>query len=176
MTVGLADESNIFEWKVTIEGPAGSPYAVCVPPSIHLNLRIVFFSWQGHLKAPDALLVGSVGNLSLNSLPPLSISTTFWPSSSYFLTPAPGLPLRSEHHSPAKLPLQAAHRHLRDQGLPPQHLQRLASQQRDHVSGHAARDGVETKHQDLRRAGVCATAVERYVASQPTPPAAWRSA
>ncbi|EXJ57320.1 ubiquitin-conjugating enzyme E2 D/E [Cladophialophora yegresii CBS 114405] len=27
MTVNLADESNIFEWRVTIEGPAGSPYA-----------------------------------------------------------------------------------------------------------------------------------------------------
>jgi hypothetical protein len=88
-----------------------------------------------------------------------------------FLTHAAlGLPLRSEHHPPAELPLQAAHRHLRDQGLPPQHLQRLASQQRNHVSGHAARDGVETKHQDLRRAGVCATAVERYVVSQPATP------
>lgn len=28
ITVALADEANLFEWKVTMEGPAGSPYAV----------------------------------------------------------------------------------------------------------------------------------------------------
>lgn len=28
ITVALADESNLFQWKVTMEGPAGSPYAV----------------------------------------------------------------------------------------------------------------------------------------------------
>ncbi|KIV79359.1 hypothetical protein, variant 2 [Exophiala sideris] len=27
ITVGLADESNLFQWKVSMEGPAGSPYA-----------------------------------------------------------------------------------------------------------------------------------------------------
>jgi len=27
ITVVLADESNLFNWKVTMEGPAGSPYA-----------------------------------------------------------------------------------------------------------------------------------------------------
>ena len=28
VTVGLTDEANLFEWNVTMEGPAGSPYAV----------------------------------------------------------------------------------------------------------------------------------------------------
>ena len=28
ITVELADESNLFQWKVTMEGPSGSPYAV----------------------------------------------------------------------------------------------------------------------------------------------------
>lgn len=28
ITVSLADESDIFKWKVTMEGPADSPYAV----------------------------------------------------------------------------------------------------------------------------------------------------
>ncbi|KIW53358.1 hypothetical protein PV05_08938 [Exophiala xenobiotica] len=27
ISVALADESNLFQWKVTMEGPAGSPYA-----------------------------------------------------------------------------------------------------------------------------------------------------
>ncbi|KIX03228.1 uncharacterized protein Z518_06780 [Rhinocladiella mackenziei CBS 650.93] len=27
ITVELVDESNLFQWKVTMEGPAGSPYA-----------------------------------------------------------------------------------------------------------------------------------------------------
>ncbi|KAJ9610254.1 hypothetical protein H2200_005031 [Cladophialophora chaetospira] len=27
ITVALADEANLFQWKVTMEGPAGSPYA-----------------------------------------------------------------------------------------------------------------------------------------------------
>jgi len=26
--VALADESNLFQWKVTMDGPTGSPYAV----------------------------------------------------------------------------------------------------------------------------------------------------
>jgi ubiquitin-protein ligase len=28
ITVALADESDIYKWKVTMEGPADSPYAV----------------------------------------------------------------------------------------------------------------------------------------------------
>jgi ubiquitin-protein ligase len=28
ITVALEDESNLLKWKVTMEGPAGSPYAV----------------------------------------------------------------------------------------------------------------------------------------------------
>ncbi|KAL2436303.1 Ubiquitin-conjugating enzyme E2 14 [Exophiala dermatitidis] len=27
ITVALADEANLYQWKVTMEGPAGSPYA-----------------------------------------------------------------------------------------------------------------------------------------------------
>lgn len=29
ITVELADESNVYEWKITMEGPEGSPYHVC---------------------------------------------------------------------------------------------------------------------------------------------------
>lgn len=28
VTVALADEGNLYSWKATMEGPAGSPYAV----------------------------------------------------------------------------------------------------------------------------------------------------
>lgn len=31
MTVGLKEESNMNIWKVDMEGPAGTPYAVRLP-------------------------------------------------------------------------------------------------------------------------------------------------
>lgn len=31
ITIELADESNLYEWKVYMEGPEGSPYQVCQP-------------------------------------------------------------------------------------------------------------------------------------------------
>lgn len=37
ITVELADESNLYEWKVYMEGPEGSPYQVRQPPIIALQ-------------------------------------------------------------------------------------------------------------------------------------------
>lgn len=38
ITVELADESNVYEWKITMEGPEGSPYHVC-QNIIHITPR-----------------------------------------------------------------------------------------------------------------------------------------
>jgi Ubiquitin-conjugating enzyme len=38
ITVSLADESDIYKWKVVMEGPADSPYAVCDSPFMALHL------------------------------------------------------------------------------------------------------------------------------------------
>ncbi|KAK5447821.1 hypothetical protein LTS15_009320 [Exophiala xenobiotica] len=38
ISVALADESNLFQWKVTMEGPAGSPYAKLVHQLVKLVL------------------------------------------------------------------------------------------------------------------------------------------
>lgn len=40
VTVELKDESNLHIWKVGMDGPSGSPYAVCGHP----QTRVIFVS------------------------------------------------------------------------------------------------------------------------------------
>ncbi|OAL24444.1 hypothetical protein AYO20_10670 [Fonsecaea nubica] len=61
ITVALADEANLFEWKVTMEGPAGSPYATSA-----------VFAWPSDMAAwlrKEQTNTGHLFNLSL-TLPP----------------------------------------------------------------------------------------------------------
>ncbi|OAP59229.1 hypothetical protein AYL99_06527 [Fonsecaea erecta] len=51
ITVALADEANLFQWKVTMEGPAGSPYAghlfnlsLTLPPTYPFKPPTVIFT------------------------------------------------------------------------------------------------------------------------------------
>ena len=42
VTVALADEANLLQWKVTLEGPSDSPYSVRFLILVHLGLRYSF--------------------------------------------------------------------------------------------------------------------------------------
>lgn len=59
ITVSLADESNLFQWKVTMEGPAGSPYAVCALSS-YLSLTTLWVLLGTSPSIPEAFLTRPV--------------------------------------------------------------------------------------------------------------------
>lgn len=98
VTVALADEANLYSWKVTMEGPSGSPYTV------HFTFSFC------HSTLSPALIPPS-------KPPHLSTSTNSPPPTGRHLRPAV--------NPPTKLPLQTPHRNLHHKDLPPQHLQRL---------------------------------------------------
>lgn len=41
ITVALADESNLFLWKVNMDGPSDSPYAVSSLPDLLTDIDMV---------------------------------------------------------------------------------------------------------------------------------------
>jgi hypothetical protein len=58
ITVNLVDEANMYEWKVLMDGPEGSPYHVCLPRKQKLCLEVsVALITSGHVHAVELAFV-----------------------------------------------------------------------------------------------------------------------
>lgn len=74
ISVALADEANLYEWKVAMDGPADSPYAVSsIPVRVtHLRLRYPCTVSGWHPLGGD----GSINHRSTAALLPASDTDT----------------------------------------------------------------------------------------------------
>jgi Ubiquitin-conjugating enzyme len=65
MSVQLADDNNLYEWKVVMDGPAGSPYAVS-------PLHEYLLESPRHLSQSSAVLVSTLPALTGSITSPLT--------------------------------------------------------------------------------------------------------